>query len=171
MTDVATGTVAVDAGGALLGDGTGIVVGVPAGSFDATRQMSVTRLSESELPYTLPSGWNFAAGVSIVGDEQATNHPLSVAIPAPAGAVPGQDFYLMQPVDVYLADGTIERSWRLIDAMIVGTDGIARTTSPPNIGVGAQFVEQRSGLAVQTFGYGGLLHDVAEPDGLSRSSR
>ncbi|WP_372896448.1 dockerin type I domain-containing protein, partial [Stieleria sp.] len=132
------GTVSIDASGGLVADGTGIVVGVPGGAIDTARDFAVQRTTENDLPYTLPAGFNFAAGVSITGDETPTELPLSVAIPAPATASAGDQFYLMQPVDVVLEGGVVEQSWRLVDSMVVGDDGVARTTSPPNIGVGAR---------------------------------
>ncbi len=142
IADVQTGTVVVGATGAIIGDGAGITVAIPPGAYDESIELTATALASSDLPYSLPTNWNFAGGVQINYGDRDADLPMSIAIPAPATSSPGEMAYLFQPVDVTLENGTISRSWIVIDSMVVGDDGIARTTSPPNIGVGARTASQ-----------------------------
>src|SRR5690606_22300490 len=52
-----------------------------------------------------------------------------------AGAIPGEIRYIMQPGIVHLADGTTEQTWVIMDTLVVGEDGMLRSTSPPNQGI------------------------------------
>ena len=74
----------------------------------------------------------FRSGASIWSP---TNQSAWSFLP-PAGAQPGAVLPLLQPVEVVNADGTIELAWFLADTGVVGEDGMIRTTSPPNLGLG-----------------------------------
>ena len=115
----------------------GIVVTVPPGALDETISIGLSAATEAELPYVLPEGWDFDAGVRIDLDERLLDQPLSLDFPAPADAVDGEQRFLIMPIDVFLDDGSTESSWMLVDSLEV-SGGRVKTTSPPNIGAGSR---------------------------------
>ncbi|MCB1099682.1 MAG: hypothetical protein KDN22_29190, partial [Verrucomicrobiae bacterium] len=121
--------------GGLITSG-GATVGIPAGTLHADTLVTVTAYREADAPLALPEGLEYAGGVQIEGLDLVTDQPVSLVVPAPAGAQPGAVLPLLQPVEVVNADGTIELAWFLADTGVVGEDGMIRTTSPPNLGLG-----------------------------------
>ncbi|MGB7323492.1 MAG: putative Ig domain-containing protein, partial [Rubripirellula sp.] len=130
---VQTGGAMIDSDGGLIKND-GIEVGIPAGAFDEAIAIDVEEVAITEFPYAPPTGWNAAFGLRIDTEGVDGDLPLSVAIPAPVGMNPGDPLYLFEPAEFVFADGSVDQSWFLVDSMIVGSDGMARTTSLPNIG-------------------------------------
>ena len=126
------GQVDVDAGGGLVSDGAGITIGIGQGALTDVTSVEVTLLVEADLPYAGPTGFQFGGGFTVEMGDADLNEPLSVAMPAPAGLGPGDVAYLFQPVDVIVGIGEDPvSSWMIVDQMVVGADGMARTASPP----------------------------------------
>ncbi|MCL4179872.1 MAG: tandem-95 repeat protein, partial [Verrucomicrobia bacterium] len=121
--------------GGLIADGSGIVVGIPAGALTGTTIVTVTPQQESDLPYALPEGTTFGGGFLLDFGGTELEVAPSVTMPAPAGTIPGQFVFIFHPVEVVLEPGgPVERTWLLVDRMVVGEDGQMRTTSPPFVG-------------------------------------
>ena len=124
----------VDEAGGFVGDATGPILGVPPGALNESTTISIESLSEDDLPYSTPPGFQFAGGAEINGLPIENNYPGSLSIPAPEGSSPGDPIYLFAPIQVEV-EGRTESTWLLVDAMVVGEDGRATTTSPPNVGI------------------------------------
>ena len=134
-----SGEVEVDASGGLINSTDGTVqLGVPPGAYDKPITLSVRSLSQGDMPYNLPASWNFNGGIQIDYGDDLAQFPMSLSMPAPSGKLPGELVYLFQPVNVTMADGQVLTSWEIVDSMVVGNDGKMRTTSPPNLGIGAR---------------------------------
>ncbi len=128
----------VNSHGGVISSGNGIIVGIPPEAFDKEVALTVSSVSQSAMPYSLPTTWDFAGGLQVSYSENLAEFPLTITMPAPANRSAGDRVYLFQPVDVTMADGSTLSSWEIVDAMVVGNDGMMRTTSPPNLGVGAR---------------------------------
>src|SRR5690606_27762996 len=113
----------------------GITVGIPIGALSGDTPITVHSRSQSDMPFALPTGWDFDAALQVDFGGTQLEQGLSVALPAPAGAIPGEIRYIMQPGIVHLADGTTEQTWVMMDTLVVGEDGMLRSTSPPNQGI------------------------------------
>ena len=126
-------TVGTD-GGVVQGDG--IVVGIPDGALDGNTPIIVRAATQSELPFALPSGWDFTEAIKVDFGSTSLNGGVSLDLAAPAGAQPGDVFYIFEPGTVTIGNGQPdEQSWLLMDKLVAGSDGRMRTTSPPNVGV------------------------------------
>ncbi len=161
-TPQASGSQVGDAGGVVVGDG--IEVGIPAGAYAEPVTVNVREVPLGDFPYAPPEGWAGTFGLSIETDGIDADQPLSVAIPAPDGSAPGDPIYLFQPVDVPLEGGGVDSSWMLIDSMMVGDDGLARTTSLPNIGIKNRRLAGRGGISAKPTLGGALM--AASPGSL-----
>ncbi|MEM2990941.1 MAG: YncE family protein, partial [Halobacteria archaeon] len=63
-------------------------------------------------------------------------------MPAPDDAKPGDILWLFRPGKIQIEPGVFHDSWELLDRMVVGEDGIARTSSPPYPGVKFQIAPE-----------------------------
>ncbi|MCB1124530.1 MAG: Ig-like domain-containing protein, partial [Verrucomicrobiae bacterium] len=92
------------ANGSKVGQEGGVVfngdygVGIPVGALEGEATVNVTPLDESDLPLSMPDGFNFYGGINVDWGDTLTNSPLSIAMPAPAGSTPGEEVFLFQPV-------------------------------------------------------------------------
>ncbi|HUB24490.1 MAG TPA: CARDB domain-containing protein, partial [Tepidisphaeraceae bacterium] len=142
ITAPVSGAVTVGSGGVIVSDSSGDQVGIGAGSLPSGTQVDLAPLAESNLPSALPYGFVFADSFSLSLDGADASDPLSLSIPAPAGTVAGQQLYLFRYGTIFLANFTPENIWEVADELVVGTDGYARTASPPYSGIlsGGEFV-------------------------------
>ncbi len=138
---LANGSVVGTAGGVVQNNG--VTIGIPVGALNGDATISVNLLDQNALPFALPDGWNFGAALQINVGSTTLNEGLSLSLAAPAGAQVGDVFYIFQPGTLKpggdAPDGA-KYARMLMDKLVVGADGMLRTTSPPNIGL---FNEQR----------------------------
>ncbi|MEL6108114.1 MAG: putative Ig domain-containing protein, partial [Planctomycetota bacterium] len=131
-------TAEIGAEGGLFGTVDGPQVGIPEGALSEPATISVSTLDVADLPYELPPGFEFATGLEITGIPEENEAAWRVSLPV-ASQSEGDVVYLVTPLEVIReGETTPELTWMLVDSMVVGSDGRARTTSPPNIGVAAR---------------------------------
>ena len=89
------------------------------------------------MPFALPDNWNFGAALQINVGTISLNEGLSLALPAPVGSQVGDILYIMQPGTLVPGGGQANegQTWMIMDKLVVGADGMMRTTSPPNLGI------------------------------------
>ncbi|MCC6231635.1 MAG: Ig-like domain-containing protein, partial [Verrucomicrobiales bacterium] len=160
----------VGTGGGMVG-GNDVVVGIPAGALTGDTPVRILPYTQAELPFALPSGFDFLGGVRIDVGRAFLEEGLSLEVPAPAGSKPGDVIYIFQPGVLRTGDAAAdEQGWLLMDSMVVGNDGRMRTTSPPNLGFmhrpgegGQYFVPSTTGAAAfSTTTILGLLHGIED---------
>ncbi|MCC6235899.1 MAG: cadherin-like domain-containing protein, partial [Verrucomicrobiales bacterium] len=129
------GRTTVGTGGAIVRNADGFGVSIGAGTFRAGTTVELLARTQADLPYALPGGFAFAgaADLRLGGASPATG--LAVTAPAPAGSRPGDVLILFRPGKVVRGPGQFENQWEVIDHLVVGTDGVARSASPPHPGV------------------------------------
>src|SRR5690606_1281232 len=111
-----SGAIIGSEGGMIEADG--ITVGIPIGALSGDTSITVHSRSQSDMPFALPTGWDFDAALQVDFGGTQLEQGLSVALPAPAGAIPGEIRYIMQPGVVHLADGTTEQTWVIMDTLV-----------------------------------------------------
>ncbi len=134
-TPVTGGTATVTASGTIVSDADDTILGVGPGALPAGTQITVGSLPQANLPSIMPSGFNYAQGFTLDTGGVTASDPLSVAIPAPAGSQPGDTLYLFRWGELLEGNFQTQAMWELVDEMVVGSDGMARTASPPYSGV------------------------------------
>ncbi len=134
-TPVTGGTAVVRASGAIVSDADGTLLGVGPGALPAGTQITVGSLAEADLPAVMPSGFNYGQGFTLDTGGLTASDPLSVAIAATAGSQAGDALYLFRWGELLEANFQIQPMWELVDEMVVGSDGMARSASLPYPGV------------------------------------
>ncbi|MCC7205279.1 MAG: tandem-95 repeat protein, partial [Phycisphaeraceae bacterium] len=122
----------VGADGAIVSNAQGYAAAVAAGALPVGTTVSLTTLSQAQLPMGLPGEFTFAGAFRLDMGGQVASTGLAISAPAPSGSQPGDVLIIFRPGKYLRDDGTLADGWEIIDRMVVGADGIARTTSPPN---------------------------------------
>jgi YD repeat-containing protein len=140
---VTTGAATVGSGGVVVQDSEGDDVGAGPGALPATSQIAVTTLASANLPAPLPTGFPYAAGFTLsIGANSASNTPLSLSIPAPAGTQVGQVLWLFRYGQVLEDNFVVENMWQLVGSLTVEGDGhavLAPSAIYTNIVAGGQY--------------------------------
>jgi hypothetical protein len=86
------------------------------------------------LALPMPAALGTVAAFNIdIGMEEAS-YPLQLAIPLQSSSTPGEKILFLRKGKVFAPVGKID-TWWIIDDGVVGTDGVAKTASPPLPGV------------------------------------
>jgi VCBS repeat-containing protein len=170
-------TVSAQDGAAVSAD-TGETVLIGAGALNADTAVSISRINVADLaalgmPAPAPGALQGIGAFTLDIGAMATKYPLQLAIPVQGGvsAQPGEEVFFFRKGSVLTQDGTCKDSWWLVDNGYVGTDGVARTASPPYGGLsdsGEYFVATRlPGLIGGTFDLVLAAGDSLTFDGLT----
>jgi VCBS repeat-containing protein len=151
-------------GGAVQGaDGSLVLVG--PGALAANAQVSINRIALTNVGMPLPAptmldalgafqldlgaeGLNFPAQLAL-----KVSAPIDPATGLPRVIAAGTEVFFLRKGSIVDAAGVSHDTWWLIDNGVIGTDGIARTASPPYPGVsssGTIIVATRSTYDAQT---------------------
>ncbi|MDA8744744.1 dockerin type I domain-containing protein [Rubripirellula amarantea] len=125
-------------GGLVATDDGSIIIGIGPGTFEDATTVTVTEIAETAFAGELPAGFTFSTGFSLdMGDSEPTSG-LSLTGPADASLSPGDPMFIFRESQIFNFDTqAFETQWQLVDSMVVGGDGVARSTSPPNPAVNA----------------------------------
>ncbi len=131
------GAVMLGERGGVARDSNGLEIAIAPGAIATPVSVEIHRLSTAELPLPVPRadvGFTYGSAFQISTDDQPLDVAAQLAIPMP-GLLPGSivTFYrhALQPNE----DGTSTPFWAEEETGVVGTDGIARTSSPPHTGI------------------------------------
>ena len=130
------GAVSVSAAtGGAASDGAGRVVAVGPGALAADACIEIRGVELADLPER-PSEWLAVEGAFHLelGTEPSL-HGVQLAIPMGPAVPTGSEAHFFHLEQVVLADGVPRWIWRLVENGRVGTDGVARTASPPYDGI------------------------------------
>ena len=133
-----TGTVTVGEQGAIVQSSTGIQVAIGPGALPENTAVSVTTVTQANLGTPVPGSFTFAAAFDLNLANAELNTIAQIAAPVPASIPAGELVYFFEQLTLLDTAGTPHEVWMLKDSGIVGTDGIARTTSPPYPGFSEQ---------------------------------
>ncbi|MDH3210065.1 MAG: Ig-like domain-containing protein, partial [Burkholderiaceae bacterium] len=133
--------------GAAVRDAQGNLLLVAPGSLPAETSVSINARSLNDLgmPLPAPDVQNALAAVEIeIGDTAAAlpvqlavkvNDPINPATGLPEPLAAGTQVFFWRQGTIQNVDGTSHDTWWLIDNGVIGTDGMAHTSSPPYSGV------------------------------------
>ena len=128
-------TVTIGTAGGVIQNTDGITVGFGPGQLSADATVTVTTLAENQLPIPVPGPgvFTFAGAFNLNIQGGANQAPVQIAVPvAPALASPGDKVYFFQQVKLPTGpNGALQDWWSVVDDGFVGTDGVARSASPP----------------------------------------
>ncbi len=127
----ASGTVVSTSGATIAGAGGWVAV--PPGALADPVPVSIASVDTTQLP-AVSSQFETVGGFSLGSQGAAFNAPVQVAVPV-TGASAGDTVYFQRASKFKLADGSEMPIWIQDEFGTVGTDGIARTSSPPSTGV------------------------------------
>src|SRR5205085_9737577 len=82
-----------------------------------------------------PDGFHFAGAFNLDVGPDPLAVPLQLAIKVDSSIVPGTTVYFFQAGDYLNDDGSTRPIWWQVESGVVGTDGLAHSTSPPYPGV------------------------------------
>jgi hypothetical protein len=135
-----SGTVGVEGGLVQAAEGT--ILAIAPGALDHDVTVTVQPVSEADLEAPLPAGFEYVAAFNLDLGGQELNQPAELAVPVATGTPAGQRVYFLRQTHVVDPSGVGQDLWLVMETGIVGTDGIARTASPPypGITVGGQWI-------------------------------
>ena len=148
------GPTALGASGGVVQGANGYTVAVAPGALPETATVSITPLTQAQLPMTIPGPFEFAAAFDLAVGDRILGHPLQLAIPVSSAIAPGTKVYFFKEGSVPDATGAERPVWMQMEVGVVGPDGVARTTSYPEHGV------DRSGTIVVTTAPTGSIAQV-----------
>ena len=97
--------------------------------------VSIQPVSQADLPMTLPAALQFAGAFQLDLGSQQLTEPVQLAVPVAPGIAPGTPVLFYRADQVPDGSGNIVPAWMEVEDGVVGTDGFARTTSPPYDGI------------------------------------
>src|SRR5262249_20316754 len=129
-------------GPAVLGTAGGVVQGpegfqvaVPPGALGQAAEVSIRPLTQADLPLGMPEGFSSGRAFRLALGPRQPGQPAQLAIPVDASIPPGTEVFFHRYGQVVNEHGEFIPGWLQEDSGIVGTDGFARTASPPYPGV------------------------------------
>ncbi|MEO1618642.1 MAG: putative Ig domain-containing protein, partial [Planctomycetota bacterium] len=139
VADPSVGQTVIDnTGGLVATDDGSIIIGAGPGTFADPSTVTVTPKDESDFVSGVPAGFQFSAGFELESSEAIASGGLSVEAIADASLSSGDPMFIFRESQTYnFETEAFETAWQLVDSMVVGDDGMARSTSPPNPSVNA----------------------------------
>lgn len=125
------GPASLDALGGVVQGADGSVVQVPPGALSQKTRISIAPVPQAALPMALPEWLRFGASVQLDLGVDPLSRAALLAVRMPAGVGPGTSVYIYMASTLPNESGVEVPVWLQVDVGIVGTDGFARTTSPP----------------------------------------
>src|SRR5678815_926196 len=98
--------------------------------------VEIAPVAETDLPLSLPEPFEFLGAFHIDFANHPLSQPVQVAVPVPSGTPPGTEVYFFRHATLPAPNGQTQSLWLLVEFGVVGTDGMARTSSPPYPGLG-----------------------------------
>ncbi len=130
-----TGNVALGAAGGVVQGSDGSLVAVPPGVLKDNTPISIVPQTQADLPEGLPDGAGFAAAFQLDVGADVLRVPVQLAIPVAPGIPAGTKVYFYRAGKTINDLGQDVPIWWQTESGIVGADGFARTSSPPDKGV------------------------------------
>ncbi len=129
------GPVVLGSAGGVVQGTDGSLVAVPPGLLKDGTTVSIAPIAQTNLPLAVPAGFEFAAAFRLEFGEDTLSQPVQLAIPVPSTIAPGTKVFLLRESIIPDETGAEIPLWLQVESAVVGTDGFARTTSPPYPGV------------------------------------
>lgn len=130
------GRVEVGLAGGAVQASDGAVVAVAPGALSRPTTVSLTPLTEAELPMALPTRTTFVGAYHLdLGGELMLDVPAQMKVPVPQSLRPGTGVFFFRYAEIPNAQGEMEPIWMQDEIGTVGADGFAYTSSPPFPGV------------------------------------
>ncbi|MDS4014742.1 MAG: Ig-like domain-containing protein, partial [Candidatus Accumulibacter sp.] len=133
------GSSAIDASiGGVVQDSVGNTLMIAPQALKKDAVVSIRALALDELDIPLPAAgiWSTLAVVDLDIGQQTAAQPLQLALRPPAGNwSAGTELLFWRWGEINLPDGSVQKTWWLVDDGVIGDDGLARTASPPYKGL------------------------------------
>jgi hypothetical protein len=157
-----------EAGGVFLNaDGFGVVVG--AGALPSGTNLQILTRTPQSLPFDPPAGFTFGGAFELKLGGAIAEGGLGVVARAPAGVAAGDLGFVFRLSEHLLPNGTTDLRWQYVDSMVVGADGIARSTSPPNPQVAMEGLILWSFASVPSVGFASIRLSIATAIGVAQA--
>ncbi len=133
-----SGVARVSEKGGIVANAEGVLVAFGAGQLDGDATVTVTSIDEAALSLPTPRApdgtetFKYLAAFDLDIQGSELNGPVQVAIPVQGDFTPGEKVFFFQKMRLPTGPNGDEADiWAVVDSAIVGSDGLARTASPP----------------------------------------
>jgi hypothetical protein len=130
------GSATIGAEGGLVQSAEGTVVQIAPGALPAGSTVSLTTVPDTIEP-AFDEVWEVGTTFELDLSGAELSEPAQVMVPVGPGFSAGDTVYFFKKEALTLADGSTQDIWLLLETGEVGSDGLARTTSPPYPGFSA----------------------------------
>ena len=130
-----TGSIVVGPAGAIVQGPDGSTVAVGPGALLQGATVGILPLTQANLPMPLPSALHFAGAFQLNLGGQRLALPAQIAVPVAPGLAPGTPVLFYRADQVPDGSGNLVPAWMEVEDGVVGSDGFARSSSPPYDGI------------------------------------
>jgi hypothetical protein len=102
-----------------------------------TQRVAIDSLEVADLPLSVPDTFELAGAFQLDLGAGELEEPVQIALPVAAGIPAGSAVYFYRYVTLPDEAGLETPMWLFVETGTVGSDGVARTASPPAPGVRA----------------------------------
>jgi YD repeat-containing protein len=130
-------TVTVGASGGIVQNSDGIRIGIGAGQLSGDTTVSITTVSQADLPLPMvgngTGAFTFANAFNLDIQGGDLNGPVQIAVPMTGSGWQAGDkvFFFVKDSQPIGPNGEYQDVWAVVDSGTIGSDGMARSSSPP----------------------------------------
>ncbi len=130
-----SGSIQVGPAGAIVQGSDGSTVAVPPGAMGQGATVDIQPVAQADLPMSLPAALDFAGAFQLdLGNEQLAD-PVQIAVPVAPGIAAGTPVLFYRADQIPDGSGSMVPAWMEVEDGVVGSDGFARSASPPYDGI------------------------------------
>jgi hypothetical protein len=134
----ALASVVMDKNGAIVKTATGTIAAFAPSALAEGQPVSISSVAIGSLPIEAPDSLHALGAFELEFSAAEASVPIQITAPVAADIPAGTKVYFLRQATVRTADGSEIQAWIQEDTGVVGSDGLARTSSPPHRGVVAR---------------------------------
>jgi len=131
-------SVIMDKNGAIVTTAMGTIASFAPSALAEGQPVSISSVAIGSLPIEAPDSLHALGAFELEFSAAEASVPIQITAPVAADIPAGTKVYFLRQAPVQTADGSEIQAWIQEDTGVVGSDGLARTSSPPHRGVVAR---------------------------------
>lgn len=135
VTNPLSGPVVISNEGGVVQGADGSLISIGPETIAEGVTVSINAIGVDSLPYLIPEPFQALKAFELNLGNKTLNQPIQLAIPVDSSLAVGAEVYFFRASTVPDENGNEQPVWLQLEKGIVGSDGYARTSSPPFTGI------------------------------------
>ncbi len=135
VTNPVSGPVVIGNKGGVVQGTDGSLISIGPGTIPEGITVNINAIGVDSLPYLVPEPFQALKAFELNLGNKTLNQPIQLAIPVDSSVAAGAEVYFFRASTVPDENGNEQPVWLQLEKGIVGSDGYARTSSPPFTGI------------------------------------